>query len=189
MKYIDKHTFTTYEIKKSKFISHLVPFDMFDEMMSELKATHPKARHFVYASRYLNEWEQIVENSSDDGEPKGTSGKPTLSVLAGADMINCAVITVRYFGGVKLGTGGLVKAYSDSANLVLHDENSIIKEYIKLEDFVIECKYSELRELEYNINKIDNSQINIIKKEFNDKVKLHIKTTDENFKRLSLYFI
>ena len=87
---------------------------------------HPKARHHVYAYRYLNEYEQIVENSSDDGEPKGTSGKPSLHVLAGHELINTAVIIVRYFGGIKLGTGGLVRAYSDAVNSVINNAVNIV---------------------------------------------------------------
>ena len=104
------------EIKQSKFIAYLLPYNRYQKTLEELKQEHPKARHFVVAYRYLNEYGQIVEYSSDDGEPKGTSGKPTLMVIQGADLINSAIITIRYFGGTKLGTGGLVRAYSDATN-------------------------------------------------------------------------
>jgi len=73
--------FSEYEVKKSKFIAHLVPIEEFDGLQDKLRAKHPKSRHVVYALRYLNEFDQIVENLSDDGEPKGTSGKPSLMVL------------------------------------------------------------------------------------------------------------
>ena len=88
MKFVQKEFSCTFEEKKSKFIAHLMPYDLFDEVMIRLKNEHPKARHHVYAYRYLNEFEQIVENSGDDGEPKGTSGKPSLAVLAGNELIN-----------------------------------------------------------------------------------------------------
>eukprot|EP01029_Cantina_marsupialis_P023828 TRINITY_DN6002_c0_g1_i1.p1 TRINITY_DN6002_c0_g1~~TRINITY_DN6002_c0_g1_i1.p1 ORF type:complete len:117 (+),score=13.89 TRINITY_DN6002_c0_g1_i1:113-463(+) len=113
-----------------------MPINMFDEVMHRLRVEHPKARHFVYAYRYLNEFEQVVENQSDDGEPKGTSGKPTLNVLAGNELINSAVIIVRYFGGIKLGTGGLVRAYSDAANHVINSSKLI--KYEKLEKISLE---------------------------------------------------
>ena len=118
MQFVREHITNTLEVKQSKFIAHLVPYDKYLTTLTYLKNKHPKARHFVTAYRYLNEYEQIVEHSSDDGEPKGTSGKPSLMVLQGQELINSAVITVRYFGGTKLGTGGLVRAYSNSANLV-----------------------------------------------------------------------
>jgi uncharacterized YigZ family protein len=119
-------------------------------MIKGLKQEHPKARHFVYAYRYLNEFDQIVENCSDDGEPKGTSGKPSLKVLNGAEIINTAVIIVRYFGGIRLGTGGLVKAYSDAVNKVC--ENSIFLIYEKLETKVLKLKYNQLGQIEYLLN-------------------------------------
>jgi putative IMPACT (imprinted ancient) family translation regulator len=90
LKFVQKEFSCTYEEKKSKFIAFLMPFKMFDEVMTKLINEHPKARHFVYAYRHLNEFDQIVENSSDDGEPKGTSGKPCLAVLAGNELINTA---------------------------------------------------------------------------------------------------
>ena len=150
MKFVQKEFSCTFEEKKSKFIAFLVPFEIFDDVMAKLRDEHPKARHFVYAYRYLNEFGQIVENSSDDGEPKGTSGKPSLAVLSGAQIINSAVIIVRYFGGVKLGTGGLVRAYADSVNEVI--KIALFKKYQKLITKTLVCDYTELSKLEYLIN-------------------------------------
>lgn len=152
---------------------------MFDNVMARLRSEHPKARHFVYAYRYLNEFGQIVENSSDDGEPKGTSGKPSLAVIAGAEIINSAVIIVRYFGGVKLGTGGLVRAYGDSINEVI--KTAVFKEYKKLMTKTLECEYGELSQLEYLLNQED---ITIKSKDFSAEVSLTIELTLEQFTHL-----
>jgi len=147
--------------------------------MQELKNSHPKARHFVYAYRFLNQFNQIIENSSDDGEPKGTSGPPALKVLAGKDLINSAVIIVRYFGGIKLGTGGLVKAYSSAVNEVIKIANLI--EFKKLDKIEIEVDYSILRNLEYQIKQME---LNIVNKEFNQKVKLIIEGEKEKLNNI-----
>ena len=173
---VKKHTFSEFEQTKSKFISHICPYSEFESLLKELKEAHPKARHFVYAYRYLNEFDQIVENSSDDGEPKGTSGKPTLSPLQGKEIINTAIITVRYFGGVKLGTGGLVRAYSDSANKAISEAEFC--EYVKLETFSDEVDYSNLQRYEYLANKYD---INIKNKEFSTNVIVTLETTKEKY--------
>jgi uncharacterized YigZ family protein len=148
MQFVQDNVTVTYEIKKSKFIATLVPYWQFDETMKRLKKEHPKARHFVYAYRYLNSLEQIVENSSDDGEPKGTSGKPALTVLYGNELINSAVIIVRYFGGIKLGTGGLVKAYTEATNLTI--KGAKLQEYIKLYTAKISFEYSHVSKVEYH---------------------------------------
>jgi uncharacterized YigZ family protein len=170
MNFVDKHYTQTLEIKQSKFIAHLVPYSLYEKKLQELKELHPKARHFVTASRYLNEFDQIVEHSSDDGEPKGTSGKPTLMVLQGADTINTAIITVRYFGGTKLGTGGLVRAYSDATNLVL--ETAILKEY-KEEIFKeINFEYTNLRKIEYECL---SCEIEIVEKVFDTSTRFKLK--------------
>ena len=152
---------------------------MFDEVMIKLKNQHPKARHFVYAYRYLNEFDQIVENSSDDGEPKGTSAKPSLAVMAGNELINTAVIIVRYFGGIKLGTGGLVRAYGDSVNEVIKIAEFF--EYKKLENHIIECEYSSLGQLEYILNQ---NSIKIINKDFLNSIKITIQITKDEFDTL-----
>ena len=173
--YFIKEEFTqTYEEKKSKFIAYLTSYENFDFLMKKLKNDHSKGRHFVYAYRYLNEFDQIVENCSDDGEPKGTSGRPSLNVLAGNNLINSAVIIVRYFGGIKLGTGGLVRAYSDAVNLVIN--NSALHKYEKLKTISLTLEYSLLSKIEYILN---NQEIKITNKEFTTNVILTLSLTNE----------
>ena len=150
---VNNHTVEMLVEKQSKFITHLMPYSMYAEVLASLKAEHPKARHFVTAFRYINEFEQVVEGSSDDGEPKGTSGKPTLAVLQGQALINIAVITVRYFGGTKLGTGGLVRAYSDATNMVI--ESATLVSYEKHEKLRVSCVYSDIGKVEYALEQCE----------------------------------
>ena len=147
-------TFSTeYEIKKSIFIASLVHIKKFKTLHEELKQKHPKANHIVWAKRELNEFMQVVENSSDDGEPKGTSGPPSLNVLRGSDIINAGVLIVRYFGGIKLGTGGLVRAYSSATKEVIK-VSKLIK-YEKKEIFKFTTDYSSINRYEHYLNKKD----------------------------------
>ena len=107
---------TQIEVKKSKFIATLAPFRDFESLNKALRDEHPEAAHVVWAYRYLNEFGQIVENSSDDGEPKGSSAPALLAALRGAELVDTCALVMRYFGGIKLGIGGLVRAYGASAN-------------------------------------------------------------------------
>jgi uncharacterized YigZ family protein len=171
-----KQEFTeTLEVKQSKFIAHLVPISLYTQTLDSLKQEHPKARHFVTAYRYLNEYDQIVEHSSDDGEPSGTSGKPSLMVLQGSDLINTAVIVVRYFGGTKLGTGGLVRAYSDAVNLVV--QKAELFTYTKELKKKIIFAYGDVRFIDYSCQELG---IDIVEKSFNDKVEYIIQGSDTN---------
>lgn len=179
MNFLKEHYTKTLEIKQSKFISHIVPYSLYEQTLQELKLLHPKARHFVVAYRYLNEFKQIVEHSSDDGEPKGTSGRPTLMVLQGADMINCAIVIVRYFGGTKLGTGGLVRAYSDATNLVLDTAN--VEEYQEEILQTILFEYAQIRKVEYECKILE---VAIIEKIFSNTTKYILKADEKSMKNL-----
>jgi uncharacterized YigZ family protein len=165
MKQSKRSAIFTYEVKQSKFIAHFIPFSDFHRTLQELKTKHPKARHFVTASRYLNAFDQIVEHSNDDGEPKGTSGKPSLMVLQGEDIINAGVIVVRYFGGTKLGTGGLVRAYSEAVHGVLKELT--FEEYEKRESVLVALLYEDLRLLEYECQHLG---VEIVEKSFDTGV-------------------
>jgi len=177
MKYTKDISSNTYEVKQSKFIAHFIPFSLYETTLKSLKEEHPKARHFVTAFRYLNEYNQVVEHSSDDGEPKGTSGKPSLMVLQGQGIINAAVIVVRYFGGTKLGTGGLVRAYSEAVNLVI--EKVEFSEYKNEITETIEIEYSDVRFIDYEC---ETFSISIIEKVFDLKTIYTIRADEESMR-------
>ena len=145
------------EVKRSKFLSFLVPYNQFKEFHEELKAKHPKANHIIYAYRYLNEFAQIVENSSDDGEPKGAAATPTLNQLRGSSIIEAGILTVRYFGGIKLGVGGMVRAYSSAAKAAI--EAATLIPYEKSEEYIYTAPYSMQRQVEYYLERYEISDI------------------------------
>ena len=108
------------EVKRSRFISIAIPTSTMEEVKEavlSVRAEHPDATHVVHAS-VLGKAGTIY-SSSDDREPKNTAGRPALEVVKGSGITNITVAIVRYFGGTLLGTGGLVKAYGDSAKEVL----------------------------------------------------------------------
>lgn len=107
------------EIKKSKFIGLYFPVKSQDEVveiLNNLKKEHKKATHICYAYRLTS---PFSEKAFDDGEPSGTAGKPILNVLQKQDKKDSLLVVVRYFGGIKLGAGGLVRAYSKTASETL----------------------------------------------------------------------
>ncbi len=103
------------EEKGSRFLGFLVPYAEFDTTLAHLREEHRKASHHVTAFRHMLPDNRIEEGAKDDGEPAGTSGMPTLKVLIGASLVDAGIIIVRYFGGTKLGAGGLARAYSGTA--------------------------------------------------------------------------
>ncbi len=153
MKTINKISSSFLEVKNSKFFSFITPYEDFNFTFERLKKSHSKASHFVTAFRYLNKYNQIVEGSSDAGEPKGSSGRPTLKVLQGNDLINIGVVTVRYFGGVLLGIGGLVRAYSDVANSAI--KNAELINYKQIFEYTFSVDYNKTKKIEYLIKKYD----------------------------------
>lgn len=163
MKTIFENFSAEQEIKKSKFLSFLVPFCEFENFHNFLKEKHPKAVHIVWAYRHYNKFFQIIENQSDDGEPKGSSGPPCLDALRGAELINVAVFVVRYFGGIKLGVGGLVRAYSSSTNLVIKSSNLI--NFIQKDEFLFFIPYNLIQRFDYFFEK---ENIEIIDKNFDE---------------------
>lgn len=178
MKFINQIYTNTLEVKQSKFIAYLTPYSDFQKTLDTLKQDNPKARHFVVAYRYLNEFNQVIEHSSDDREPKGTSGKPSLMVLQGSSIINSAVIIVRYFGGTKLGTGGLVRAYSEAVNLVI--DKAELFEY-KLEvEVEVYFEYSNIRMVEYECEEF---YIDIVKKTYDTGAIYKLKSSKENIEK------
>ncbi len=126
--------------KRSRFIGRVWPVETEEEALERLKeirARHWDATHNVYA--YILR-ENAVMRYSDDGEPQGTSGLPTLTVFRAGEVQNVLCIVTRYFGGILLGTGGLVRAYTQAARLAL--EAAGIAEVRLWERLLIACPYS-----------------------------------------------
>lgn len=110
------------EEKRSRFIGQIARANSEDEareFISTIRSTHPDARHNCSAFVVRVPGALDVERSSDDGEPAGTAGRPMLEVLRGSGVTNVVAVVTRYFGGVLLGTGGLVKAYTEATALAL----------------------------------------------------------------------
>jgi uncharacterized YigZ family protein len=107
-------------IEKSKFITYLSRIENEDEAKNfiiKIKKMHPDARH--HCSAFVCNKNNTLQRSNDDGEPKGTAGSPMLNVLNKFGIKNTVAVVVRYFGGIKLGTGGLIRAYSNSVSQAL----------------------------------------------------------------------
>ena len=111
-------------IRNSRFITRLVKItkkDEVEDILNNVKKEYPKATHYCYAY-IVNDYKK----ASDDGEPGGTAGMPILNVLEKEDMTSVIAIVVRYFGGIKLGAGGLVRAYSSSVRDTLKKADKIL---------------------------------------------------------------
>jgi len=142
-KTIKKKVHTKFTEKGSKFIGHAFPVSSEDEaerVLKEVRKTYYDATHNCYAWRVGTGKDELFRYS-DDGEPSGTAGKPIFDMLDKHGVTNLLVVVTRYFGGTKLGTGGLVKAYSQSADLTLSEARIITREIgIKAQ---ITCTYEE----------------------------------------------
>jgi len=152
MNCITKETQNQIEVKRSKFIAIAMPYLLFEKRLQEIQKEHPKANHIVWAYRKLNRYNQIVENSSDDGEPKGAAGVPLLKVMQGNNLINSAIVVVRYFGGIKLGVGGMARAYMSAAKSVL--QSCELKPFIQEEQFKFSIPYNKQRNVEFIFKKL-----------------------------------
>lgn len=169
-----KETITNiYEIEKSKFITIIIPLDDKDKVqdeINEIKKEWKDATHYCYAY-IINEFKK----SSDDGEPGGTAGVPMMEVLNQNDLYNVLAVTVRYFGGIKLGAGGLVRAYRKSITECLNNNQEKIVELISGYLIKIETTYDNQKDIEYNFKRIKN-------KEYTDKVIYEIELSEEEYK-------
>lgn len=157
--------------KKSKFIAEIHPVSNIQEVQNKIKEIKKKyydAKHHCIAYRVIEEG-RVIERASDDGEPSGTAGLPMLNILKGNNLCNVLVVVTRYFGGILLGTGGLVRAYSEATNLVIQKSKMInitegyemiLKlEYNNLDVFNYYCKNNNIKIL--NIEYAENIRIKI----------------------------
>ena len=119
------------EIKKSRFIARVAPVSSRDEVkawLEQARNDHPDARHICWAYQIGRPGAAAEAAMNDDGEPSGTAGKPILSVIQHKDLGDVLVMVIRYFGGIKLGAGGLVRAYAGATEAVLSGVERVIQQ-------------------------------------------------------------
>lgn len=153
-------------IKKSRFIGFGKPVATEKEaiaFIAEIKKKHWNATHHCYAY-VIGEGDEI-HKVSDDGEPSGTAGKPILEVIKQQHLRNTAIVVTRYFGGILLGAGGLIRAYTEGAVAAIKAACTIIK--VMHEEVYVEVDYTWLGKLE---NELRNKKVRMRDSQFTDKV-------------------
>ncbi len=166
-----------YSEKRSKFIAALVPClseAEAGEIIAGIKSKYFDARHNVYAYILKNGSKKF----SDDGEPHGTAGKPVLDILQGSNIVDAVLVVTRYFGGVLLGTGGLVRAYSAAAREAI--ENAEKVEMCPSDILSVECDYTYYQKL---LSLVSLSGGIVEDNVFADKVKLFIRIKEEDSRK------
>lgn len=159
-----------YIVEKSKFIGHAKPVQTEEEarmFVEEIKQKYKDATHNVWA--YTIGQNMNIQRYSDDGEPQGTAGIPTLELIKKEDLRNVVVVVTRYFGGIKLGAGGLVRAYTKGAKLGLDAAKIVEKRpFVSAE---IEIEYTLLGKIQ---NELSNNNYFVKEIEYADKVKINV---------------
>lgn len=148
----------------------------FEQIHKSLQDKYSDANHICFAYRIIDDGVQHIR-FSDDGEPSGTAGKPILNHIQGRDLINTAVFVIRYFGGVKLGAGGLVRAYGGAAKEALNIGD--ILEFVATSEVRFICSYSDQKQVEYYIKQYDGT---VIETQFSDKLEYLISVPQVNAK-------
>lgn len=167
--------------KKSKFIGNLYYIESVEEaeeLILQVNKKYFDARHNCYAFS-VNTQNGIINRFSDDGEPSGTAGAPMLNVLTSQNLCNVLVIVTRYFGGILLGTGGLVKAYTTALIEALKKTEIVNKEFGKEVKF--ETSYSDLEKMKYYFRQ---NGVNIVDIEYGENVCVVAEMTQENLDQI-----
>lgn len=165
-------------ITKSKFITYLFPVSSLEEtknIIQKFNEEYKDATHVCYS--YI-----LDENTFkyyDDGEPASTAGAPIYQILKGHDLVYTMCVVIRYFGGTKLGVGGLVKAYSNSCTEALN--KAVVTPYEILDTYLITVNYSSFDKLEYFLK---THNLKITNKQFNEVVTLEIKANEKSLELL-----
>ncbi|MDO6427630.1 YigZ family protein [Thalassotalea sp. 1_MG-2023] len=171
------------EVTRSRFICYLSPCDStiaFKQLLNDVQQLHPQANHHCYAFVAGHPQDSQCYGFSDDGEPSGTAGKPMLAVLQGSGIGEVAAIVVRYFGGTKLGTGGLQRAYSASVRsaLSLLDVKTKIPKVYKS----LACQYAQVDDI---LHLMKQAGADILTQDFTERVDLTLAIPEQGVELLA----
>lgn len=166
--------------KKSRFIGYAMPVESEEEALAaieKIKKKHYDARHNCYAFS-IGTGPQPLLRFSDDGEPQGTAGKPILEVIGGSGVRNVCIVVTRYFGGTLLGTGGLVRAYTEAAKVAL--TAGVVKKRRPMIRARLGMDYGDLGKLQYLIAQEDAAIVDTI---YEDRVTLLVDVYAPDYER------
>ena len=164
-------------IKKSRFIGVIAPCLNENDAFSMLKALHNEysdASHLVYAYRIKTD-NGISYRFHDAGEPTGTAGKPIFQQIEGKELVNTLIAVIRYFGGIKLGAGGLTRAYGNTAKHVIDVAEICL--YVEWVNIQVILDYHQMQPFEYTLKKLDGR---IVAQDFTEQIRLHAQLPKEN---------
>ena len=167
--------------KRSKFIANLFyvsDVEQVEQKMQEISKLHRDARHHCYAYRIL-QGDTIVERASDDGEPSGTAGEPILNAIQKNNLNNVLIIVTRYFGGILLGAGGLIRAYSNSAIDAINSAGKIIKQPGM--EVQVNINYQDNEMFKYYCEK---NNIKILNADYTEKILYKVELSQKQYEDL-----
>ena len=180
MKTVAEETIIEFEEKKSKFIGYIKPVSTVveaEKFINSIKKIHPNATHNVPLYRVMENGQEYFKYN-DDGEPSNTAGKPMAEILNILDVYNVALVATRYFGGVKLGAGGLIRNYAKTAKLAVNEAKII--DYVEKSVFIIDYDYEYTSEMEAFLNEnTPKFGIEILEKNYSNRVTMKILANDE----------
>lgn len=186
MKTVEKETVIEFEEKKSKFIGYIKPVSTVEEaekFIASIREMHPNATHNVPLYRVVEEGQEYFKYN-DDGEPTNTAGKPIAEILNILDVYNVAIVATRYFGGIKLGAGGLIRNYAKTAKIAVNEAG--IVEYKEKSLFIIDYDYEYTGEVESFLNMYNKEfEIEIVEKNYSSRVTMKIKADSEIEEKLN----
>ncbi len=165
LRYLKEKVSIEFEIQKSRFIGLIFPLhtpEDKDMILRDLRFEYPKATHYCTASLFGDHQEQ--QTADDDGEPSRTAGVPILDVLKHYDVTNILCVVIRYYGGIKLGAGGLVRAYTKAASDVMKEARFYHQKFV--DTYRITFSYSHINEIDHYLNE----RVVTTKKDFTDVV-------------------
>lgn len=168
--------------KKSRFIANAYHVDSREEAenkINELKKKYFDAKHNCFAFSIIDENDNLLEKSSDDGEPSGTAGAPILNVIRKNNLHNILIVVTRYFGGILLGTGGLTRVYSSSTEMCI--QNSKLIGQAKGSCVEVEISYSDNEKFKYYCEK---NNIKIVDSQYSESIFYKIEINDEEYQEL-----
>ena len=186
MKTVEKETVIEFEEKKSKFIGYIKPVSTVEEaekFIDSIKEMHPNATHNVPLYRVVENGQEYFKYN-DDGEPANTSGKPMAEILNILDVYNVAIVATRYFGGIKLGAGGLIRNYAKTAKIAVNEAG--ITDYKEKSLFIIDYDYEYTGEMESFLSAHKKEyEIEITEKNYANRVTMKIKANSEIEEKLN----